>query len=92
MEVGSIAGQNNNGAWRIGFQLVSVELIAQSDVEDAGNDCVDPILAVLMWHQLHTVGHFDSDRVRPLLRGLTYNNSQTHRWRERRERLPVDVF
>ena len=63
VEVGRIAGQNDNGPGRIRLHFIAVELIAQADIENAGHDCVDPVLRVPMWHQLHVGGDFDPDHV-----------------------------
>ena len=63
VEVGRIAGQNDNGPGRIRLHFIAVELIAQADIENAGHDCVDPVLRVPVWHQLHAGGHFDPDHV-----------------------------
>src|SRR2546422_2153646 len=40
VEVGRIAGQNDDATGRIRLHLVAVELIAQADVENAGHDRV----------------------------------------------------
>ena len=69
-----------------------VELIAQADVENARNNCVDTILRVPVWHQLNAMGYSDPDRVGSGLRGLTHDDSQVDRRWERREGFPVDVF
>ena len=53
MEVGRIAGQNNDAAGWIRFDLVAVELIPQADVEDARHDGVDSVLRVFVRHELH---------------------------------------
>ena len=92
MEVGRIAGQNNDAAGWIRFDLVAVELIPQADVEDARHDGVDSVLRVFVRHELHARGHFDPDHVRSRLSGLSNKHGQSGRRRERRERLPVDVF
>jgi hypothetical protein len=42
-----IAGQNDDGARRIRLHLVTLEPIAEADVENAGDDCVDPVLRML---------------------------------------------
>jgi hypothetical protein len=63
MEVGRVAWQNDNAAGRIRVHLVAVELIAEANVKDAGYDCVDSILWVSVWHQLHASWHFDPDGV-----------------------------
>src|SRR5256712_11183866 len=63
VEVGRIAGQNDDAPGRIRLHLVAVELIAQADVENAGHDRVDSVLRVSVWHQLHAGGHFDPDHV-----------------------------
>lgn len=92
VEMRRIAGQNNDATGRIRLQLIGVELIAQADVENAGDNCVDSILRVPVWHQLHAVGYSDPDRVGAGLRGLTDNDCQAGRRWERRKGLPVDVF
>ena len=63
VEVGRVSGQNDDATGRIRFHLIAVELIAQADVENARHDCVDPVLRVPVWHQLHAGGHFDTDHV-----------------------------
>jgi hypothetical protein len=92
MKVGRVAGENDYGAGRIGVQLLSVKLIADANVEDAGNNCVDPILGVSVRHQLHTARYLDPDRVGSGLRWLTNKNSKARRRRECCERLSVDLF
>jgi hypothetical protein len=61
VEVGPIAGQHDDAAGRIGLDLVSVETIAEADVENAGHDGVDPVLPVPVRHQLDAGWHFDPD-------------------------------
>src|SRR5882724_1042201 len=63
VEVGRVAGQNDNATGRVRLHLIAVELIAQADVEHAGDDRVDSVLRVPVWHQLHAGGHFDPDHV-----------------------------
>ena len=92
MEVGGVAGKNDHGAGRIGVQLLCVELITNPDVENAGNDRIDPILGVVVRNQLHTTGHLDPDRVGSRLRGLTNQNCKPCGRRECWKRLPVDPF
>ena len=53
-----IAGQNNDATGWISLHLIAIEPIAEPDVENAGHDCVDPVLGVSVRHQLHTGGHF----------------------------------
>src|SRR5437899_6703530 len=50
VEVGRIAGQNDGATDRICLDLVAVELIAQTDVENAGHHRVDSVLRVPAWH------------------------------------------
>src|SRR5262245_52326654 len=78
VEVGSIAGQNDYGAGRICFQLLRIELLTQANVEDSGNDCVYPILRVLVWHEFQAARHFDPDHVRAFLRRLTHQNGEPY--------------
>jgi hypothetical protein len=87
-----VAGENDHGAGRMGFQLTRVEFVTQSDIKDAGSHGIDSILWVLVRHQLLAVGRFDPDCVGAGLRGLTHDDRQPDgRW-ERRERCPIDIF
>src|SRR5947207_11201458 len=70
----------------------AVEPIAEADVEDAGHHGVDSVLRVSVWHELHSGRHLDPDYVGAGLRGLTDEDGEVDRRRERRERLPLDVF
>ncbi len=92
MEVGRIARQDDHSAGRIRLQLICIELIAQANIEDAGNDRVYPVLRVLVWHQLHTARHLDPGHVRAFIRRLAYDNGETHGRREGCERLPIDIL
>src|SRR5271156_3040590 len=91
VEMGRVAGENDHGAGRIGFELARVEFITHSDIKDAGNYGIDSILRVLVRHQLRAVWRFDSDGVRGGLRGLTHDDGQQDARRERRERFPIDI-
>src|SRR5438132_11542149 len=53
VEVGRIAGQNDDATGRICFHLIAVELITQADVEKAGNDRVHSVLRVSVWTHRH---------------------------------------
>src|SRR5262245_54128960 len=53
MEVRRIARQNNDATGRISLDLITVELIAQADVEDTGHDGIDSVLGVSVRHELH---------------------------------------
>ena len=44
---GVLPGKNDHGAGRIGFQLIRVEFVTQSDVKDARNHGADSVLRVL---------------------------------------------
>jgi hypothetical protein len=48
MEVGRVTRKNDDRAGRLGFQLIGVEFIAQSNVKDPRNYGVDAILWVLV--------------------------------------------
>jgi hypothetical protein len=87
-----IARQNDNATGRIRLKFSGVELITQADVENAGHNCVNPILRVSVWHDLHAVGYSDPDRVGASLSGLTDNDCQADRRWKGGEGLPVDVF
>src|SRR6185312_3130826 len=83
VEVRSAAGEHDDGARRIGLQLVAVEMCAQADVEDAGDDRVDTILRVPVRHQLDAGGQLDSNRVEAWLGRITDHDGEAGRWRER---------
>src|SRR5262249_58192473 len=55
--------------------------LADLDRKDRGDDlicghCVEPILRVLVGHQLHAAWYFDPDQVGTGLRGVTHNGGQ----------------
>ncbi len=91
VEMVRVAGENDYGAGRIGFELTRVEFITQSDIKDAGNHGIDAILRVLVRHQLRAVGRFDPDGVRAGLRGLAHDDGQQDAGRKLRERFPIDI-
>src|SRR5579864_7895426 len=92
VEVRRVAGENYHRTGRIRLQFLGIELIAQPNVEDAGNDRVRPVLWVLVWHQLHAARHVDPDGVKTSLRRLTDNHREAHRRWKRRERLPLEIL
>src|SRR5580698_2954122 len=92
VEMVRVARENDHGAGRIGFQLTRVEFITKSDIKDAGNHGVNPVLRVLVRHQFRAVGCFDPDCVRAGLRGLTHDDGKPDGGWERRERFPIDIF
>jgi len=92
VEMGRIAPQNDDASGRVRLQCGSVELIAQADVENTRDYCIDSVLRVSVGHQLNAVGYSDPDRVGSGLRGLTHDDSQADRRWERGEGLPIDVF
>jgi hypothetical protein len=92
VEMGRIARQNDDASGRICLQLFRIELLAQADVENTRDYCIDSVLRVSVWHQLNAMGHSDPDRVGSSLRGLTHDDSQADRRWKRREGFPVDVF
>jgi hypothetical protein len=50
VEVPCVAGQNDDAAGWICLDLIAVEPIAQTNVENTGHDRIDAVLGVLMWH------------------------------------------
>src|SRR5262245_25627216 len=80
VEVGRIAGKNDHAAGRIGLQLIGIELIANPDVKNAGDDCIDSVLRVSVWHELHAGWHLDPDTIGAGLGGLTHDDGQSGRW------------
>ena len=67
--------QNDDASGRICLQLFGVELIAQTDVENAGDYCIDTILGVSVWHQLNAVRYSDPDRVGNAAKGFQWMSS-----------------
>jgi len=64
VEVGRVAGQHGDATEWISLYCIAVELIARADVEDTRHDCVDLILLVSVWHQLHAGGrHNDAKAI-----------------------------
>src|SRR5208283_3209958 len=92
VEMGRIGRLNDDASGRICLQLFHIELIAQTDVENARDYCIDAVLRVSVWHQLNAMGHSDPNRVGSSFRGLTDDDSQADRRWKRREGFPVDVF
>jgi len=70
VEMGRVAGQNDDATGRISLHLIAVELVAETDVENARQDRVDTILRVPVRHEFHAGRHFDPYRVRARRRGL----------------------
>jgi hypothetical protein len=75
VEMGRSARQNDDASGRICLQLFRIELLAQADVENARDYCIDTVFRVLVWHQLNAMGHSDPDRVGSGLGGLTHDDS-----------------
>jgi len=92
MKVGRIAGQNDHRSGWVRLQFIGVELVAEANVKHAGNDCVNAIFRVFVWHQFHTMRDSNSDHVLSRFRGLTDNNGKEHGRRKGGEGLPFDVF
>src|ERR1700722_5343088 len=92
VEMRRVAGQNDDGSRWTRLQFVGFELVAQSDVKDAGDNGVHPIFRMPMRHELHSARHFDASDVGPRFGGMAYDHCKASRWRKRGERLPVDVF
>jgi len=63
VEMRGAAGQDDDGTRRVRLQLSGVELFAHADVEHAGHDRVDAILAVPVGHQLDARRQLDPDHV-----------------------------
>src|ERR1700681_237164 len=90
--MGRISWQHDHRTGRICFELVGIEFIPQTNVEDSRNYGVDAILRMAMRHQLHAARHFDPDHVWSRFRRLTHDDGQPDgRWK-RRERFPIDIF
>jgi len=92
MKVVRIARQDDNAAGRISLELVGIELIADANVKDAGDDRVDSILRMFVRHELYPRGYLDPDRVGPGLCWLADNDGKSRRRRESWKRLPLDIF
>src|SRR5271163_2155211 len=87
-----VTGQNDNGAGRVGDNLVAVERFTEADIKDAGHDGVNPVFRMTMRHQLRVAGGLDAGHIGTRLRGIADKNGEADRRREGRERLPVYVF
>ena len=70
-----ITRQNDDASGRICLQLFRIELLAQADVENARDYCINTVLRVSVWHQLNAMGYSDPDCVGACFRGLTDNDS-----------------
>jgi hypothetical protein len=92
VEVRRPAGQHHDGAGRVRLQLVRVEVVALADVEDTGDDRVDPVLVVPVRRQLGPGRRLDPDRERTGLGRIAHDDGEHDPGRERRERLEVDVL
>jgi hypothetical protein len=91
VEMESIARQNDYAPGRIYLEFIRVEPTPYADIENAGDNCVNSIFRMPVWHQFHTVRHLNSYRLGGVLRRLTDNDCQPDRGWERRKWLPVDV-
>src|ERR1700733_2695133 len=92
MKMPGLAGQNDHTARRIGLYLVAVKSLPEPNVKDARHDRVDAIFRMLVRHQFRAVGHLDPNHVRPGFAGMPDQDGKTSPRRERRKRLPVDIF
>jgi hypothetical protein len=91
VEVRRLPRQHDDGAGRVRLQLVRVEVVALADVEDTGDDRVNPVLMVPVRRQLGPGRRLDPDRERTGLGRITHHDGDQDPGRERRERLEVDV-
>ncbi len=92
MKVRRIARQNDHGSRRVRLQLTGVEFVAEANVKHPGNNGINAIFRVSVWHQFHAMRYSNPDDVRSCFRWLTNNNGKPHRRWEGGEWLPVDVF
>src|SRR5712672_855052 len=92
MEMPGFARKNDDASRRIGLHLVTIEGLPEPDVKNARHDRVDTILWMLVRHQFRAVRRLDPHDIRSGLTRLSNKHRQPNRRRERRERLPVDVF
>jgi hypothetical protein len=92
VKVRGAARQHDDAARWERTQPGLVELFAQADGEDPGNDGVDAILVVPVRREFRPGGRLDADHVRTGLRRLTDDDRQADRRRKGRERLEIDVL
>src|SRR5262249_25322620 len=92
MKMPGVAGQHDDASRRIGLHRIAVELLAEPDIKNAGDDRVDAIFGVLVRHQLGAAGHLDPDNIGSGLVGVTDHDRETGCRRKRGERLPVNLF
>ena len=79
MKVRRVTRENNDAAGRIGLQVVAVELIAEANVENTGDDRVDTVLRVPVRHQLYAAGDFHPYHIGRSLRGLPDHDGKPDR-------------
>src|SRR5215469_3374521 len=92
MEMPGIAGKDEDRAGRISGDGVTIEPVAETDVEDAGHDRVNAVLRMPMRHQLRAKRRLHPNDVRSWFRRMAHDNSQLNAGRERSKRLPVDLL
>ena len=74
------------------MKLLGIEPITETDVENTGDNCVDAVLGVFVWHELYPGGNFDPDRVGPGLCWIADKGGVVHpRWKTRIW-FPDDIF
>src|SRR5260370_23602629 len=92
MEERCVGRKHYNRTRWVRFQLLDIELLAYSAIENARYHCVDSILRMLVRHQLHAMWHFDPDHIHAGLIRLADEDSKSDWSWESGERLPIDVF
>src|SRR5882757_1287069 len=92
MEMPGFAWKNDDASRRIGLHLVAIEGLPEPNIKHARHDRVDSILSMLVRQKLHTGRDLDPDDIRSGLTRVSDKHREPNRRRERRERLPVDVF
>ena len=92
VEMERVAGENDHASRRKCLHPVAVKGFAQTNVEDARHDRIDPILRMPMRHQLCSAWRLNPDHVRAGLGGVADDDGKAHRRWNRRKGLPGDVF
>jgi hypothetical protein len=92
MKVGGIAGQNDHSSGWVRPQLIGLEFVTEANIKNTGNDCVNAIFRMLVWHQFHAMRDSNSHHVLSRPRWLTDNNREPDGRRKGSEGLPFDVL
>lgn len=92
MKMMSVTRKHDPAAGGVRLQRVGIELLATTDVKDAGDDRVDSIFFVHVRHEFHARRQANAHDIRSGLRRIANQNRQPHLWRICGEGYPSDFF